>query len=182
MSTFRKLYWLTFVLGFSVSAVAVAQGDCPTIVQQALTSASTACDATGRNQACYGNINLSAQPQTGVVNFSFTQPGDLVDVAGIQSLTLSPLDQAQDIWGVALMKLQANLPDTLPGQNVTFLLFGDVEIQNAVSSNVDDVGSSSTDSTTLNVTINTPSPLIESLTGDTNQNSADTQSGYNCDC
>jgi hypothetical protein len=31
------------------------------------------------------------------------------------------------------MNLQANLPDTLPGQNVTFLLFGDVEITNAVA-------------------------------------------------
>ena len=30
------------------------------------------------------------------------------------------------------MKLQANLPDSLPGQNVTFLMFGDVQIQNAV--------------------------------------------------
>jgi hypothetical protein len=26
------------------------------------------------------------------------------------------------------MRVQANLPDTLPGQNVTFLLFGDVEL------------------------------------------------------
>ena len=34
-------------------------------------------------------------------------------------------------WGVALMRIQANLPDTLPGQNVTMLIFGDVQIQNA---------------------------------------------------
>ena len=32
------------------------------------------------------------------------------------------------------MKLQANLPDTLPGQNVTFLMFGDVQVTNAVTS------------------------------------------------
>jgi hypothetical protein len=30
------------------------------------------------------------------------------------------------------MKVQANLPDTLPGQNVSFVLFGDVEMDNAV--------------------------------------------------
>src|SRR5690606_20836366 len=35
-------------------------------------------------------------------------------------------------WGVALMQIQANLPDTLPGQNVTFLLFGDVTIEEEV--------------------------------------------------
>jgi hypothetical protein len=32
------------------------------------------------------------------------------------------------------MKVQANLPDTLPGQNVSFVLFGDVQIDNAVTS------------------------------------------------
>ncbi|NOG50271.1 MAG: SH3 domain-containing protein [Chloroflexi bacterium] len=31
-----------------------------------------------------------------------------------------------------MMRLQANLPDTLPGQNVTFVLFGDVTIEDAV--------------------------------------------------
>lgn len=31
------------------------------------------------------------------------------------------------------MKVQANIPDTLPGQNVTFVLFGDVQIQNAIT-------------------------------------------------
>ena len=38
-------------------------------------------------------------------------------------------------WGVSLMQLQANLPDTLPGQNVTVLLFGDVTLQPALASN-----------------------------------------------
>jgi hypothetical protein len=33
---------------------------------------------------------------------------------------------------VALLSLQANLPDTLPGQNVTFVLYGDTEITNQV--------------------------------------------------
>jgi hypothetical protein len=32
---------------------------------------------------------------------------------------------------VALLSVQANLPDTLPGQNLTVLLFGDIEIANA---------------------------------------------------
>jgi len=31
------------------------------------------------------------------------------------------------------MRVQANLPDMLPGQNVTFLMFGDVEIINQVT-------------------------------------------------
>jgi hypothetical protein len=36
-------------------------------------------------------------------------------------------------WGIAVLKAQANLPATLPGQNVTFLLFGDVTLDNPTS-------------------------------------------------
>jgi len=166
MKPLRKLYWLAFALFISASAVTLAQDEtCPVIVRTALAATDAACADTGRNQACYGNINLQAEPQPGIADFSFTEPGDLVDVAGVQTLTLSPLVQEENTWGVALMKLQANLPDTLPGQNVTFLLFGDVEIQNAVTSNVEGAAPAASDGVTLEVQINNMVPLIESLDG-----------------
>ena len=31
------------------------------------------------------------------------------------------------------MRLQANIPDTLPGQSVSFLVFGDVQLENKVT-------------------------------------------------
>lgn len=104
---------------------------CPAIVQTALAATDTACADTGRNQACYGNVLLSAEPQSGAADFTFTAPGDLIAIDGIAKLTLSPMNQQKEEWGVAVMKLQANLPDTLPGQNLGFLLFGSVEIWNA---------------------------------------------------
>jgi hypothetical protein len=133
-----KKVFLTGFVGLWVSAIA-AQTDCPTIVLDALNATDTACEGTSRNQACYGNISLAAEPQEGTADFTFEQPGDIVDVAGIRTLTLQPLDATDELWGVALMRLQANLPETLPGQNVTFLLFGDVEITNAVESNVEPI-------------------------------------------
>lgn len=133
----RKLTWMLMV-GLWATAVS-AQADCPTIVQSALDATDAACEGAERNQACYGNINLNAVAQEGVAEFDFDAPGDIVDVAGVRTLELEPLDEASDIWGIALMRLQANLPDTLPGQNVTFLLFGDVEIRNAVETNVEPV-------------------------------------------
>jgi hypothetical protein len=45
-------------------------------------------------------------------------------------LYASPLDMINDLWGVAVLKLQANMPGTVPGQNVTFLVFGDTSIEN----------------------------------------------------
>lgn len=86
---------------------------------------------TSRNQICYGNIVLTAVPRDGAPSLKFEKTGDRASVTDIESLRLSSMSLADDSWGVALMKVQANLPDTLPGQNVTFLLFGDVEIDNS---------------------------------------------------
>lgn len=127
----RRFQSFLFVLLALAVTRAAAQADCPAIVEQALNTVDTFCQTAGRNQACYGNLALQAEPQPGVRAFRFEQVGDMVNVADLQSLRLSPMDEETGAWGVALMRLQANLPETLPGQNVTFLLFGDVEIVNA---------------------------------------------------
>ncbi|MFW5709292.1 MAG: hypothetical protein ACOCX5_03625 [Chloroflexota bacterium] len=106
---------------------------CPAIVETALASTDALCEGTGRNQVCYGNLRLNATPQDEAAAFSFDDVGDVIDVAQLAALRLSPMDVDVGEWGVALMRLQANLPDTLPGQNVTFIMFGDVEIVNNVT-------------------------------------------------
>jgi hypothetical protein len=127
---------IVFAICFSLLSVAfviVAQDStCPAIVSDSLAMVASLCAETGRNQACYGNIRLTVEAQEGVESLQFDTPGDMVNVADIQSLRLAGMDEALPEWGVALLKLQASLPDTLPGQNVTVLLFGDVEITNAV--------------------------------------------------
>jgi hypothetical protein len=124
-------------IGFTLlTAVAVAQnppGDvCTTIVRSALQAANESCSGTSRNQVCYGNILGQVTPADGVTNVTFEQVGDTAELQQIKALQLSPLDEAAEQWGVALMQLQANLPDTLPGQNVTFLMFGDVTIEEEI--------------------------------------------------
>ncbi|NWF70061.1 MAG: SH3 domain-containing protein [Chloroflexi bacterium] len=106
--------------------------DCPAIVEAALQSVSTACSATARNQACYGNLRLNATPQDGVTAFTFEQTGDIANVADIHTLQIAALDETLGEWGIALLRLQANFPDTVPGQNITLLAFGDVTLENAV--------------------------------------------------
>jgi hypothetical protein len=107
------------------------EATCPTIVMAALETTHSACNDTGRNQACYGNIRLDVEAQDDAAPFTFEEQGDKVDLAAVQMLTLSSMNETRREWGVALLKVQADLPDTLPGQNVTFLLFGDVEIEDA---------------------------------------------------
>lgn len=130
MRTYRKLILLFVVACFTTAAA--QSSTCGPFVQQALALAQQGCEATSRNQACYGYFALQATPREGTQNFSFAQQGDIVNVADLNTLQLSALDTVKNTWGIALMKLQANLPDSLPGQNVTFLLFGNVEIRNGV--------------------------------------------------
>lgn len=127
-----KAVVLLVVLGLTPLAAYAQESLCPSIVETALSATSGACEGTGRNQTCYGNIMLEVEPQAGV-EIAFSRQGDIVDVAAIRMLTLSSMDTDSGEWGVALMRVQANLPNTLPGQNVTLLLFGDVEIDNAVA-------------------------------------------------
>ncbi len=125
----RHLIALLPVL-LSISIVlAQDSGICTEQVQAALTLTRSLCSQIGRNEVCYGNQLLEATPAERAPNFSFSSPGDLADLRFIQDLHLSQLI-APDEWGVALLAVQANLPDTLPGQNVLMVLFGDVQIDN----------------------------------------------------
>lgn len=130
MSRLTVIFLVLIVLNLALTA---AQADCPTIVQSALELVDQACSATTRNQACYGNNLLTAVAREGINNLQFEKSGDIINVADVQRLQLSAMSLTNETWGVALMQLQANLPDTLPGQNVTFLLFGDVQVENAAS-------------------------------------------------
>ena len=103
---------------------------CPIFVREALDLVDQRCDGTDRNQACYGYANIEAEPQEDVTILQFESPGDIEDLALIKALQTSAL-AVPDEWGVALLRVQANLPNSLPGQNVTILLFGNVRIEDA---------------------------------------------------
>jgi hypothetical protein len=133
-----KIFLSCFLMLLAVAAPLLVQDECPTLVEDALAVTDSACEDTGRNQACYGNVRLAVEAQDEAATFTFEQQGDKVDLSVVRTLTLSSMDEIVGEWGVALLKIQANLPDTLPGQNVTFLLFGDVEIENAVEADDDE--------------------------------------------
>ena len=107
---------------------------CPAAVEMALEAVDSNCSGTGRNQVCYGNNAIEVALQPGVTDLQFNSAGDIADLTDIQSLTLNEMDSEAGAWGVALLRVQASLPDTNPGQNVTVLLFGDVQISQASDS------------------------------------------------
>jgi hypothetical protein len=124
-----KLFPFLLVLLFAPAVL--AQANCPAIIATALAAVDSACNETARNQLCYGNIILKATPRDEAATLQFEKSGDKVGITDVKALQLSSFSLKDEEWGVALMKLQANLPDTLPGQNVIFLLFGDVSMTDA---------------------------------------------------
>ncbi len=121
------------VLTLYVTVAAAAQGTCSTVVDQALADLSNNCGDLPRNTACYGyNHVIAAFFDNAFVPSAFNQPNDRVDLASLESITTSPLNVDTSEWGIAVLKLQADLPDALPGQAVTFLLLGDVQLKTGV--------------------------------------------------
>jgi hypothetical protein len=125
---------LSFIASVLSVAVVVAQGDvCPPSVFETLKAVGENCNGLGRNTACYGNNSIVAEAQPDVTDFAFSQDGDIAPLNSIQSLTTAPLNLETNEWGIAILSVQANLPDTLPGQNVTMVVFGDATLEPQVT-------------------------------------------------
>ncbi|MEZ4667661.1 MAG: SH3 domain-containing protein [Anaerolineae bacterium] len=108
---------------------------CLPIVQRILEEVGNRCGDMTRNSACYGNSSISATFVDTASDNVFTEPGDTTEVTRLQKLETAPLSPDFNIWGVSLMKLQASIPNTIPGQGVIFVLYGDVSLENAVPDN-----------------------------------------------
>lgn len=106
---------------------------CSPLVEQALIEVGNNCSDLSRNTGCYGYDQVNASFASEVAEDFFDQPADRAELIGLRTLQTSPLDLTGETWGVAVLNVQANVPNTLPGQAVTFLLFGDTQIENAVA-------------------------------------------------
>ncbi len=128
----RHSLWSIVITIMSVVVIAAQGASCTGLLEDALFAVEDNCEGTGRNQVCYGFNQVSASFVDEVSADFFTQPSDVSEIVDLATIQTAALDVANDIWGVALMNIQANLPNTLPGQSVTFVLLGDVEVGNTV--------------------------------------------------
>ncbi|MBZ0285835.1 MAG: SH3 domain-containing protein [Anaerolineae bacterium] len=130
------LFTLSLMLGgitiFSARSSLAQENTCSTVVEAALAAVGTNCSDLSRNNACYGYNNVAATFTETVAEDFFTQPSDVAGLATLQTIESAPLDTAINQWGVAVLSVQANIPNTLPGQAVKFILMGDAAVTNAV--------------------------------------------------
>jgi hypothetical protein len=125
--------FLLLPLTIAVAAPLTQNNICPAIVQQALAELAENCNLLDRNSVCYGYNQVGATFNEPQPDDFFSKASDTSSLTIVDTLETAPLDEQSNTWGVALMKVQANVPNSLPGQAVTFILLGDTEIRNEVS-------------------------------------------------
>jgi hypothetical protein len=106
---------------------------CPGIVQQALVGLGQNCNQMDRNSMCYGFNYVAATFSEPQADDYFSEVSDTSSLTIVDTLATAPLNVDSSTWGLAVMKVQANVPNSLPGQAVTFILLGDTELRNEVS-------------------------------------------------
>ncbi len=106
--------------------------NCPQFVKKALADVGNNCSTLTRNNACYGFNRLDVTFAQAVADNFFSKPSDRANLKDLETISTAGLDTALNQWGVAVMSVQANIPGSLPGQAVRFILFGDVKVENAV--------------------------------------------------
>lgn len=110
----------------------LAQGSCPALIDEALSRVGTACAGLDRNNACYGYNAIDTVFTEPMPEHTFTQPGDRVPLIQVKSISPAAANVANGEYGVSVLNVQANLPNTLPGQSVRFILIGGQELENGV--------------------------------------------------
>lgn len=125
---------LITALGIAVQSQpgAPVTSSCSALVQLALQEVGNSCSGLERNSACYGYNRVNASFAEEVADDFFTAAGDTVALRQLLNIATVPLNEETNEWGVAVMNVQANVPGSLPGQAVTFILLGDASVQNAV--------------------------------------------------
>lgn len=116
--------------GLTATAVAQSNASCQALIDRAIQASGSFCDETDSNNVCYGNTTIKAELVPNITR-RFSERGDIVAVNELKRLTASPLNLDTKEWGIAVFKIIANLPRSLPGETVTMVVFGNATLDNA---------------------------------------------------
>lgn len=116
----------------STPAAAQTDPQCTQLVRDAMRRIGSVCADLGRNEACYGNQQVAALDLDGQTVPNFARVGDRAALDALSVIGTQPYDPATGEWGVALLRVQANLPETTDDV-MTYVLLGDTQMLDASS-------------------------------------------------
>lgn len=123
--------YVPFLFSSNITATAMAErnASCQALIDRTIQASDNYCSGTNSNTACYGNNTLRAElvPNT---TRRFSERGDIIAVNQLSRLSASPLNLDLNEWGIAVFKVVANLPRSLPGETVTMVVFGNATLEN----------------------------------------------------
>jgi len=114
----------------TATALALQNANCQILIDRAIQASDTYCGNPGSNNACYGNSTIKADLAPDSTE-RFSERGDIVSVNELRRISASPLNLGSSEWGIAVFKVIANLPRSLPGETVTMVVFGNTTLDNA---------------------------------------------------
>lgn len=129
----RSFIWTMLILVLGIVPILAQTASCPAMVDDALRAVGDNCGDLSRNSACYGHNQVEATFFAEMPEDYFSVPSDRAGLNEIDTLTTTTLDMNDNRWGVAVMNIQANIPNTVPGQAVMMMLMGGATIQNDVN-------------------------------------------------
>ena len=129
------LFYNTFINNSSKIVEAQHVEACPLVVYEALNELDSVCNAMDTNQACYGHNNVMAQFTSDITATDFDAPSEMVALQDVAMMQTAPLNVETNTWGIAMMRVRGNIPNTIPGQNVVFVMVGDTQVENQVDEN-----------------------------------------------
>src|SRR5260221_11080900 len=109
--------------------MAEKNASCQALIDRTIQASDNYCNGTSSNTACYGNNTLRADLVPNAAQ-RFSERGDIIPVDELRRLSASPLNLASSEWGIAVFKVVANLPRSLPGETVTMVVFGNATLDN----------------------------------------------------
>jgi len=147
--------FLYLLLGTNIFAQSTETA-CHSIANRAIREVETHCTEKSRSTACYGHPDLQAQFAIDVAPDIFSQAGEYTDIHQLTDVRSEPLVIPEHDWGVGVLWLAANLPITLPDEQVVMLAMGDTYVENDVTA-----ATAFDSSVALRVTIDKPIQLFQ---------------------
>lgn len=123
--------YVPFLFSSNLTATAMADrnASCQALIDRTIQASDNYCGGTNSNTACYGNNTLRAELVPDATR-RFSERGDIINVNQLSRLSASPLNLDLNEWGIAVFKVVANLPRSLPGETVTMVVFGNATLDN----------------------------------------------------
>lgn len=108
------------------------QTQCAGVLQLAMKNLSDKCNNLDADQVCYGNQLLVPTFKDPTSTAAFANVGDTIEIDSISSLTAAALNPDTNTWGLAVFRLNTDVPGATAGQAVTFIMYGDTRLDTAI--------------------------------------------------